>query len=64
MQGLTEINEREARVKYLLTTDHRQTMIYYWTIRTLELIHFDSNTPEMMKKQLYSSDSSDFPPLH
>ena len=48
---------------YLLTTD-RQTVIYYSTIRTVELICFDSNTQEMMKKQLYLSDSSNFPPLH
>ena len=38
-------HEREAQVIYLLTSD-RQTMIYYSTIHTLELIYFDSNTQE------------------
>ena len=33
-------------------------MIYYSTIHALELIYFDSNTQETMKKQLYPSDSS------
>ena len=56
-------HERKARVIYLLTTD-RQTVNYYSTIQALELIVFDSNTQETMKKQLYPSDSSNFPPLH
>ena len=43
-------HEREARVIYLLTTD-RQTVNYYSTIHALELIYFDSNTQETMKKQ-------------
>ena len=61
---LNEIkHEREARVMYLLTTD-RQTVNYYSTIHALELIYFDSNTQETMKKQLYSSDSYNFPPIH
>ena len=30
----------------------------------LARIYFNSNTQEMMKKQLYSSDSSNFPQLH
>ena len=38
---------------------------YNWlTIHAQELICFDSNTPETMKKQLYPSDSSNFPSLH
>ena len=28
-------------------------MNYYWTIHALELIYFDSNTQETMKKQLF-----------
>ena len=48
---------------YLLTTE-RQTVNYYSTIHALELIYFDSNTQETMKKKLYPSDSSNFPPLH
>ena len=39
-------------------------MNYYSTIHALELIYFDSITQETMKKQLYPSDSSNFPPLH
>ena len=39
-------------------------MNYYSTIHALELIYFDSNTQETMKKKLYPSDSSNFPPLH
>ena len=39
-------------------------MNYYSTIHALELIYFDSNTQETMKKQLYLSDSPNFPPLH
>ena len=39
-------------------------MDYYSTIYELELIYFDSNTQETMKKQLYPSDSYNFPPLH
>ena len=46
-----------------LTTD-RQTLNYYSTIHALELIYFDSNTQETMKKQLYPSNSSNFQPLH
>ena len=48
---------------YLFTTD-RQTVNYYSTIHTLELTYFHSNTQETMKKQLYPSDSFNFPPLH
>ena len=48
---------------YLHTTD-RQTVKYYSTIHALELIYFDSNTQETMKKQFYPSDSSNFPSLH
>ena len=33
------------------------------TIHALELIYFDSYTKETIKKQLYISDSSNFPPL-
>ena len=36
---------------------------YYSTIHALELIYFDSNTQETMKKQLCPSDSFNFPPL-
>ena len=57
-QARTSVNEI-----YLLTTD-RQTVIYFSTIHALELIYFDSNTQEMMKKQLCPSDSSNFLPLH
>ena len=39
-------------------------MIYYSTIHALEQIYFDSNKQEMMKKQLFASDSSNFLPLH
>ena len=39
------------------------TVNYYSTIHALELIYFDSNTQETMKKQLYPSDSSNFPPI-
>ena len=56
-------HEHEARVIYLLTTD-RQTVTYYSTIHALELIYFDSNTQETMKKHFNPSDFSDFPPLH
>ena len=45
------------RVIYLLTTD-RQTVSYYSTIHALELICFNSNTQETMKKQLFPSYSS------
>ena len=45
-------------------TIDQQTMIYYSTIHALELIYFNSNTQETMKKQLYASVSSNFPPLH
>ena len=38
-------------------------MIYYSTIHALELIYFNSNTQETIKKQFYTSDSSNFPPL-
>ena len=43
-------------------------MIYY-SVHTLELIHFDFETQQSMKKQLYPSDAypsdaSNFPPLH
>ena len=48
------------RVIYFLTTD-RQTVNYYSIIHALEIIYFDSNTQETMKKQLYPSD---FLPLH
>ena len=40
------------------------TVNYYSTIHALELIYFDSNTQETMKKQLYPSNTSNFPPLH
>ena len=39
-------------------------MNYYSTIHVLELIYFDSNTQETMKKHLYPFDSSNSPPLH
>ena len=39
-------------------------MNYYSTIHALELIYFDPNTQETMKKQLYPSNSSNFRPLH
>ena len=52
-----QIKKRKARVIYLLTTA-------YSTIHALELIYFNSNTQEKMKRQLQSSDSSNFPPLH
>ena len=45
-----------------LTTD-RQTVNYYSTIHSLELIYFDSKTQETMKKQLYPSDFYNFPSL-
>ena len=35
----------------------RQTVNYYSTIHALELIYFDSNTQETMKKRLYPSDA-------
>ena len=60
---MTSNQERETRVIYQLATD-RQTVNYYSTIHALELIFFDSNTQETMKKQLYPSDASSFPPLH
>ena len=50
-------------MNYLLTTD-RQTVNYYLTIHALKLTYFHSNTQETMKKQLYPSDSSNFPLLH
>ena len=56
-------HEREARVIYLLATD-RQTVNYCSTIHVLELIYFDSNTHETMKKHFNPSDYSNFPPLH
>ena len=56
-------HECEVRVIYLLATD-RQTMNYYLTIHTLELIYFDSNKQETRKKQLYPSDSSNISSLH
>ena len=37
-------------------------MTFNSTIHALELIFFDSNTQETAKKQLYPSDSSNFPP--
>ena len=37
---------------------------YYSTINTQELIYFDSNTQETMKKYLYPSNSSNFQSLH
>ena len=63
LEVICKVDQREARVIYLLTTD-RQTVIYYSTIHALELIYFDSNTQKTIKKQLESSDSSSFPPLH
>ena len=48
---------------YLLTTD-RQAVNYYSIIHILELIYFDSNAQETMKKQLYPSNSCNFLPLH
>ena len=42
----------------------RQTVNYYSTIHALELIYFDSNTQETMKKHLYLLVSSNLPPLH
>ena len=47
----------------LLTTD-RQTVNYYSKIHALELLYSDSDTQESMNRQLYPSDSSNFPPLH
>ena len=35
----------------------RQTVNYYSTIHVLELIFFDSNKQETMKRQFYASDS-------
>ena len=46
-------HEREARVIYLLITA-RQTVTYYSTIHILELIYFDSNTQETIKKAVVS----------
>ena len=48
---------------YLLTNDGQTLIIHYSTIHALELIYFESNTQEMMKKQLYPSDSFNFPAL-
>ena len=54
-------HEREARVIYVLTTD-RQAVNCYSSIHALELNY--SNTQETMKKQLYPSDSYNFPPFN
>ena len=43
-------------LSFYFTID-RQTVIYNSTIHALELILFDSNTQETIKKQLYPSDS-------
>ena len=60
---MKEIKSRaQSASDYLLISD-RQTVNYYSTIHALELIYFDSNTQETMKKQLYRSCSSNFPPL-
>ena len=47
----------QARSASDLSAYNRPTMNYYSTIHALELICFDSNTQEMMKKQLFPSDS-------
>ena len=49
-----QLIDKFARVIYLLKSD-RQTVIYYSTIHALELIYFDSNTQEAMKKWKSSS---------
>ena len=48
---------------FICFTTEWQTVNYYSTIHALELIYFNSNTLETMKKQLYPSDSSNFPPF-
>ena len=56
-------HEREARVIYSLTTE-RQPVIYWAANHLLARIYFNPNTQETMKKQLYPSGFSSFPPLH
>ena len=48
----------------LQMTDKQWIITQYSTFHTLELIYFDSNTQETMKKQLHPSNSFNFPPLH
>ena len=56
-------HESEARVIYSLTTG-RQSVICWATNHLLARFYFDSNTQETMKRQVYPSDVSSFPPLH
>ena len=50
--------------KIKIFTADRQRMIYWAINHLLAKIYFDCNTHETMKKQLYPSDSSKFPPMH
>ena len=55
-------HERAARVIYSLTTD-RQPVIYNTANNFFARLHFDSNTQEKTKRQVYPSDVSSFPPF-
>ena len=48
-------HERDARVIYSLKTD-QQPVIYWATNYLLARFHFDSNTQETTKRQVYPSD--------
>ena len=56
-------HDHEARVIYSLTTD-RQPVTYLATNHLLARFHFDFNTQETTKRQVYPSEVASFPLLH
>ena len=63
MEVSCEVDMSQGQVLYSLTSD-RQPVIYWATIHSLARIYFDSNTQEMLKKQMYLSDFHSFLPMH
>ena len=55
-------HEREVSVIYSLTID-RHPVIYWATNHMFARLHFDFNTQETTKRQVYTSDADSFPPL-